>query len=151
MMKKFRLISMIFLITSILFISYSVSSVQANRSLRTEIHSVTINDAFYIGYDIFTSITVAIDTDSNIKHYYLKVCLTNPIGEQEEIVLHIITSLKTLTLDIAFYNYATESGDYSVEATLITNDNGWFAVTDVVVFDPPGGSEGDPYIGITIP
>ena len=152
MMKKLRLISIVFLITSIFFISYTVNTTQAYRMLDTEVHSVTINDAYYIGYDIFTTITITVQTDSNTENYYLQVTLVNPIGVEENIVLHIITSLDTITLDFIFYNYATESGDYTVEATIVSNENGWFAVTDVLVFDPPGGTDGDgdPLVGITV-
>ncbi len=150
MMKKIRTLSLIFLLLSTFCISLGAVSTQGLRSMDTEIHNVIINDAYYIGFDIFTTITVTVQTDSNTENYYLKVTLINPNGEEEIVILHIITSLETLTLEFTFYNYATESGDYTVEATLVSNNNGWFAVTDVLVFDPPGGSEGDPYIGIRI-
>ncbi|MCE7747093.1 MAG: hypothetical protein GPJ51_01760, partial [Candidatus Heimdallarchaeota archaeon] len=53
-------------------------------------------------------------------------------------------------LNVIFYHCATVAGDYTVLATIISN-NRWYAETDVVIFDPPGGgTEGDPYIGITI-
>ncbi|MBY8999659.1 MAG: hypothetical protein KGD64_01970 [Candidatus Heimdallarchaeota archaeon] len=149
-MKKIRTLSLIFLFVSTLFISYGAVSA-GSRSIDTEVHSVIINEAYYIGYDIFTTITVTVQTDSKTENYYLKVTLINPLGEEVDVVLHIITSLETLTLEFIFYNYATEAGDYTVEATIVTNDNGWFVVTDVLVFDPPGGgTEGDPYVGIRI-
>lgn len=151
MMKKIRTLSIIFLFLSTLFISCVAVSVHGARSINTEVHSVIINEAYYIGYDIFTTITVTVQTDSRTENYYLKVTLVNPLGEEVDVVLHIITSLETLTLEFTFYNYATEAGDYTVEATIVSNDNGWFAVTDVLVFDPPGGgTEGDPYVGIRI-
>ena len=151
MMKKIRTFLMIFLFLSTFLMSYATVSAQGFRSMDTDVHSVTINDAYYIGFDIITTITVIVQTDSNTENYYLKVTLINPIGEEKEVILHIITSIEILTLEFTFYNYATESGDYTIEATIVTNSNGWFAVTDVLVFDPPGGgTEGDPYIGIKI-
>jgi len=151
MMKKIFTLSIILLFVSTFFISCVAVSSQGFRNLDMEVHSVVINDAYYIDLDIFTSITVTVQTDSNTENYYLKVTLTNPIGEENEVILHIITSREILTLEFTFFNYATESGDYTIEATIVSNSNGWFAVTDVLVFDPPGGgTEGDPYIGIKI-
>ncbi len=151
-MKYLKKVSILFLFV-LLLASISIYSTSAKppRSSETEIHSVTITDAYYIGCDIYSSITVTVKTNANTENYYLKIILTNPIGEEVSIIFHIIASQETVNLDLTFYNYATVSGDYIIEATIVSNSNGWFAVTDVLVFDPPsGGSEGDPYIGVSV-
>ena len=133
-----------FIITSVLGIA------QPFRGLETETHDVIINDAYYIEYDIIVKITAIVQTTSPNENYYLQVELINPLGESHIIILHIITSIEILDLEITFYNYVTAPGDYTVNAAIVSNDDGWFAVTDTVVFDPPGSSEGDPVIGIRI-
>ena len=132
-------------------ISIYSTSAKPPRASESEIHSLTITDAYYIGCDIYASITVTVKTNANTENYYLKIILINPINEETSIIFHIIASQETVNIDLIFYNYATVSGDYIVEAPIISNSNGWFAVTDVLVFDPPsGGSEGDPYIGVSV-
>ena len=151
-MKYLKKVSILFLF-GLLLSSISIYSTSARppRTSETEKHLVIITDAYYIGCDIYSSITVIIETDANTENYYLKTILINPIGEEASIIFHVITSQETVYFDFIFYNYATVSGDYIVEATIVSNSNGWFAVTDVLVFDPPsGGSGGDPYIGVSV-
>ncbi len=143
----------VILIISTLCILQICGSVYADpiRNESVEVHSIEILDAYYIGADIYTSISVCVQTHSGTESYYLKIDLINPDGEIVSLVLHVITTLDQVILDIVFYGYATVAGDYIIDATIITNSNGWFALTDIMIFDPPsGGSEGDPYIGISV-
>jgi len=137
-------------LSMLLFLPQHVQSAQEVRALDTEIHQVSIDDAYYIETDIYVYITCTVMTDATTERYYLQIKLINPLGEESTVLLHIITDRDTLNIEAVFYYHATVSGDYIAEATIIANDNGWFALTDVLVFDPPGGSEGDPYVGITI-
>ena len=85
-----------------------------------------------------------------LKPNQLQITLINPIGEEATYLLRVLTHSELLILNIVFYHHATVAGDYTILATIISN-NRWYAETDIVIFDPPGGgSEGDPYIGITI-
>ena len=120
--------------------------------LRTaeDAYEVKILEAYYIEDDIFSKMEIQARTQAAAENFYLQLTLINPIGEEISYLLKIMTHLEVLTLDIVFYNSATVAGDYTILATIISN-NRWYAETDMVVFDPPnGGSEGDPYIGITL-
>ncbi|NPD89283.1 MAG: hypothetical protein HGN29_11205 [Asgard group archaeon] len=141
------------LLVSITCLLLTLGSISAfpPRTDSAEVHSVEVLDAYYVGADIYTSIAICVQTQSSTENYYLQLSLINPLREIENLILHIITSYDSIILDIVFYGYATVAGDYTIEATIISNDNGWFALTDIIIFDPPsGGSEGDPYIGISI-
>lgn len=151
-MKYLKKVSILFLFVLLLSsISIYSTSAKPPRASETEIHSVNITDAYYIGCDIYASITLTVKTNVNTENYYLKILLINPIDEETPIIFHIITSQETVNIELIFYNYATVSGEYIVEATIISDSNGWFAVTDVLVINPPSsGSEGDPYIGVSV-
>ncbi|MHA1867011.1 MAG: hypothetical protein ACTSVB_08820 [Candidatus Heimdallarchaeaceae archaeon] len=148
---KYKLLSYLLLI-SCLSVIFHVSVVDAAsvRTLSVDIHEIIIDDAYYIDTDIYTYLTVNVDTGSTTEKYYLVVTLTNPLNEESTVMYHVFSSLKSLKFEVIFYNHATVSGDYIVEASIITNNNGWLSVTDVMIFDPPGGSEGDPYVGIKV-
>jgi len=148
---KYKLLSNLLLFSSLFFIS-QIAAVDAAsvRTLSINVHEIIIDDAYYIDTDIYTYLTVNVDTSSTTEKYYLVVTLTNPINEESTVMYHVFTSLKSLKFEVIFYNHATVSGDYIVEASIITNNNGWLSVTDIMIFDPPGGSEGDPYVGIRV-
>jgi hypothetical protein len=149
MMKNKKVSGIILFFCLIILISPIFSSAQTTRSSLTEIHNVEILDAYYIEDDIYTKISILVQTQSVTENYYLKICLINPIDDEINFIFHIIASLEQVFLEIVFYNYATIGGDYTIIASIVSN-SGWFGSTDMIIFDPPsGGSEGDPYIGIT--
>ncbi len=149
-MKKLRKFLVIFIFSFLAVMLPLVSQAQPLRTESLETHSVEILDAYYIEMDIFASLSVSVQTQATTENYYLEVILINPIGDEVSFILKIVTRIEHLTLDIVFYDHATVSGDYTIIATIISN-NRWYAHSDILVFDPPsGGSEGDPYIGITI-
>ena len=126
-----------------------VTQAQPIRTTTDDAYSVSILDAYYIGYDIYSTLEVWAQTQSSSENYYLQITLIDPLGEEATYLLRVMTHTELLILNIVFYNHATVSGDYTILATIISN-NRWYAETDVIIFDPPGGSQGDPYIGITI-
>lgn len=149
-MKKWRILLLVSIFSFSTLLIPILSHAQPIRSESLETHSVVILDAYYVDVDIYASLSVIVQTQSTTENYYLQVTLINPIGDEASFILKITTKIEQLTLDIVFYNYATVSGDYTIIATIISN-NRWYAHTDIMVFDPPsGGSEGDPYIGITV-
>ncbi len=125
-------------------------SVNANTAKVPVINSVQILDAYYVDYDIFSIIDITLGSEKNKDNFYLYVVLTDPLGEESDILIRVYSNINKITLFYTFYNHATAPGDYIVTAHLFYNNGGWFAITDVMIFDPPGGSEGDPYIGIKV-
>ena len=152
MKSSIRKTSILLFIFSILIMSSVITSALPARILTGDIYDVSIDDAYYIDYDVVVILTAIVSTSFTHENYYIQVTITNPVGEQHTVTLRVFTSLETVTLEITFYNCATEPGDYIVDAALLNKNSGyWYIVTDNMVFDPPGGSGGDPVsIGIKI-
>ena len=149
-MKKQIILYTVFFACLTLFIAPQVSHAAPVRTTTEDAYSVSILEAYYIEDDVYTTIEVWAQTQATAENYYLQVTLINPIGEGYTFLLKVMTHQEQLTLYIVFYHTATVAGDYTILATIISN-NRWYAETDMVIFDPPnGGSEGDPYVGITI-
>jgi hypothetical protein len=149
-MKKKIIFYSIFVLCLISFLTPTIIQAQPIRNSLPDSYSVNILEAYYVDVDIYTKLELLSQTQSTAENYYLQVTLLNPIGEEATILLRVMTHSELLILDIVFYNYATVSGDYTILASIISN-NRWYAETDIVIFDPPsGGSEGDPYIGISV-
>ena len=149
-MKKKTILYSFFIIFVALFIFPQLSNAAPTRTTTEEAFTVTILNAYYIEDDIYSTIEIWTQTQSASENYYLKLTLVNPIEIETTYLVKVMTHSEHLILNVVFYNSATVAGDYTILATIISN-NRWIAETDVIIFDPPsGGSEGDPYIGITI-
>ena len=148
-MKKQIILYSVFIVFLAAF-ALPLTQAQPTRIATEDAYSVTILDAYYVEQDIYSTVQVLAKTQSTSENYYLELTVVNPIGEEVTFLLRVMTHQELLTLHIVFYNTATVAGDYTILATIITN-NRWYAETDIIVFDPPGGgTEGDPEIGITI-
>ncbi|TFG09007.1 hypothetical protein EU534_02495 [Candidatus Heimdallarchaeota archaeon] len=149
-MKKQIILYSIFIVCVMSLVLPLTAQALPIKTTADEAYSVKILEAYYIEDDIYSKMEIKAQTQSTAENFYLKLTLINPIGEELSYLLKVMTHLEYLILDIVFYNSATVAGDYTILATIISN-NRWYAETDMVVFDPPnGGSEGDPYIGISL-
>lgn len=137
-------------ITCVFLFALLNSIVFGNTPRSTPICDITIQDAYYIDNDIFTHLDVLLETGAPLEKYFLYLELENPLGETVSFTLKVSTPDSLIRLEVSFYNYATVSGDYKIFATVIYNTCGWISTTDVMIFDPPGSNEGDPWIGVTL-
>ena len=147
-----RKTQLLFIFTLIAFnLSFGLSQAMFIPRDNTVLCSVTIYDAHYIENDIFAYVKVLLNTGSSTEKYYLSVTLEDPLGTESSITVKVYTHTDVTSFEFAFYNYATTSGNYKVVASVIFNSMcNWDSISDVVIFDPPGGNEGDPWIGVTV-
>lgn len=109
---------------------------------------VSIVYADYLDMDgdcYFDDILVIVQFDlgfSPIYEFYYLISLTLPSGIQYSYLVHVLAWADTIYIYNAFYDHATETGNYTVYVTaLLLYPN---SASDSVshIFDPPGGSPG---------
>ncbi len=150
-----------FLILMIFIISLSSTSIGRQNSFSTETLNepyigIEITNAFYadldgngIEDDIFVQVDLSFFGASTINFDYY-IILTLPSGESHAYTISLASHVDKLIIDNYFWNHATEPGWYTVEVHTVLRTGGVQILSDSMVFDPPGGSEGSDPIGFSI-
>ncbi|MBD3407961.1 MAG: hypothetical protein GF411_17710 [Candidatus Lokiarchaeota archaeon] len=135
---------------SLLFVMSSVSGVSAYPAsylYEPEI-KVSIEAAYYdcldgdgIENDVFSLIRFDLSS-SLIYEYYYWITLELPSGKAFCYEVHVFAWADTIYLRNVFYDYATESGDYTIHVDALLISPYWDSDTVSHTFDPPGGSSG---------
>ncbi len=113
--------------------------------------AISIKEARYINLDndnLEDDVMATVQLDilcSNRVNFEYYITLTLPSGRSFTYAYMINTRLNTLTLDNYFYNHAIERGDYKIDVEILLKTGGISYGHNDVIFDPPGGTDADPY------
>ena len=154
--KKYLIITLLFATSLIgsFFISQKVTADDKDDYFYNELEIIHAGygdfDADNLQDDIIIFAKLNIDLDRAVKSYWLLI-IELPSGEIFSFKFETTIMLQennVILLKLIALNTAIEPGWY--EATLIgyfrITDNGFLCLKDNIIFDPPGGGEGDPKI-----
>lgn len=103
-------------------------------------------DGFQDDVYVETKIEILCTNRVNFQYY---ISLTLPSGQSFTYGYMVNTNLNTLTFDNNFYDHAIESGDYVVDIYIVLKTGGVSFSGDSRTFDPPGGSNTEPYFHLS--
>ncbi|TXT53837.1 MAG: exported protein of unknown function [Candidatus Thorarchaeota archaeon] len=134
---------------SLFFVMSTVSGVSAYPAYPTSPRiAVSIETAYYtcldgdgMENDVFSVIKFELSS-SWIYEYYYWITLELPSGASYCYEVHVFAWTDTIYLRNVFFDYATESGDYTIHVDALLISPYWDSDTVSHTFDPPGGSPG---------
>jgi len=145
-----KIVVFILLVVALSLVGSRVSACTEVYSSETNILSTHILTAYYsdledkgVENDIFTSIYISFDSPYYYNHLYCYVELTLPSGYYYSYLISIeFYGVYEITLPIYMYNHATESGDYILYVASFFACSNHYLAESLVIFDPPGGTDG---------
>jgi hypothetical protein len=131
----------------------------ANGGLLTDHLDILISDAYYLDYendgyfdDIKANFTIDVDkVDPNTIHdLNLYIYLELPSGKYFQYLITIQVEYAMNSFTLIMYDHALEYGDYYLYLGTWLDGNVITYAHAFIIFDPPGGDDGDPDKGIEV-